>query len=70
MALFQINPTNKRLGNDELEKFDTVQKEDIFLYSKCKRRGRINGGSQSVFARSDVPASNEMSSYKGCTKEE
>jgi hypothetical protein len=31
MTLFQINPTNKRLGNDELEKIDTVQKEDIFL---------------------------------------
>jgi hypothetical protein len=36
----------------------------------CKRRGRIYGGNQSVFTRCEILASNEMSGYEGCVKEE
>jgi hypothetical protein len=46
----------------------------IYGFSKyivyCKRRGRIYGGNQSVFTRCEILASNEMSGYEGCVKEE
>jgi hypothetical protein len=41
-----------------------------FRGPRCKRRGQIYGGNQSVFTRREILASNEMSGYEGCVKEE
>jgi hypothetical protein len=47
-----------------------IQADQTVESDHCKRRGRIYGGNQSVFTRCEILASNEMSGYEGCVKEE